>query len=201
MAVQAAAGNAAVTAALQRDTVVQRAKTKKKAPKGGIQKPTSKSIIKRKSADLTRLLTAAMQRCRGPGDEKAYDALNDMMERVEGEPTLKEVNSITEEFHAFRAANAVALTLAVAPHPAGAHIADPKGNLQLPYSQNPHMHFYTSAYSSSALATKQAWITANPGSMAGRARCPGYGIMPHDVPTSDITIEHKVDVATHWNHG
>ncbi len=196
-AVQAAAGNAAVVAALQRDLAVQRTngatKKIKKPPRGN---------VKRKSADLTRLIEASMESCRGPGGGTAYDALSDMLETVAAEPTLEELNDVEQEFHQFRAAHAGALTLAVAPHPAGSHIADSQGNLLLQHPATIRNTFYPTNYLQHATTAKMNWINTNPGGQPGTVLCPGHRLQgPHDVAPTDITIDHVVDVCTHWNQG
>jgi 5-methylcytosine-specific restriction endonuclease McrA len=63
-------------------------------------------------------------------------------------------------------------------------------------------NYYPSTYSATALQHKNTYVANNPGGTPGTWRCPGTGTVArpaHDVSTADVTIDHVIPVATHWN--
>ncbi len=61
-------------------------------------------------------------------------------------------------------------------------------------------NYYPSTYSATARQARDDYVTGHPGATPNTWRCPGtLTRAAHDVSTADVTIDHIIPVATHWN--
>jgi len=60
-------------------------------------------------------------------------------------------------------------------------------------------NYYPSGFDATARANRDDYVKKHPGAKSGW-RCPGTGARPaHDADPGDVSIDHAVPVATHWN--
>lgn len=203
MALQRAAGNAAVLAALGRgalpDTgppgppVVQRGKPKKKVAK-------KRSAKERTKTNLNNRLHVAMKAAGRAGHETLYDRLAGLAADLKEDYSYETVKEIRTTLGELQHRHAVLIQNAAPPHPAGSDIADSAGNLNPGIV--PRTRFY-GAFLNHAKVAKAAWVNGHTDPLTGLVRCPGNppAIAAHDVAPTAITIDHKVAVCVHWNNG
>lgn len=58
---------------------------------------------------------------------------------------------------------------------------------------------YPSAWNTTATQAKDTYVTNHPGGNASSWMCPGFGRATHQATVADVTIDHIMPVAQHWN--
>jgi len=58
---------------------------------------------------------------------------------------------------------------------------------------------YPSSWNTTATLAKDTYVTNHPGTNVSSWMCPGIGRTTHSVTVADVTIDHVVPVAQHWN--
>jgi hypothetical protein len=195
---QRTVGNQATTQLLQRQVTggvalgaaVQRGKKKRK--KTGAKKKSLVVDLKRKVNQTLKIAGLSLT---------AYNAFMGLLDRFDPESTLDELKKTQRRYFKLLNQHHLALNMVVAPHPAGAHIADHAGNLVPPFAGAARASFYPSGYSTAANNAWSNWCTAHTDPITNLVQCPGFGRAPHLVAQTAITIDHIVSVCTHWNSG
>jgi hypothetical protein len=181
----------AATRTIER-SIIQRAKHTK-----GTKKGSTKTLKQREKELRSKINKTLKQRGMGAG---AHRALINLEEEIDGS-TMDEIKALERKYHVLIATHAAALNMPAA-HPAGAQYVNPMGQLVPPYNQGIRGHMYPSGYNAAAMMAKQNWINAHTNSITGQVNCGGTPTRPaHQTTAGNITIEHNVAVADHWNNG